>query len=242
MVADGRGRALPDADLRDRQHRRELSRTPRRRRLLRPAGRRRGHERPDGLDARRHLHPAATDGATSRRPRSSWPSSPAPEAATSQTDRVGATGPYLVKGCTLPADVPPAVNDMLPYFDDGGQTSPALEFLSPVKGPALEQITVEVGSGIRPAADGAALYDEDVESRPSSSACRAGKRPAGVIGATGDCAVTTTSITASERAPGGAPARPAPRRARTRTGSSCRRPSSTACCSCCPRSRRSSSA
>jgi raffinose/stachyose/melibiose transport system substrate-binding protein len=74
----------------------------------------------------------------------------------------GATGPYLIKGCTLPQDVPASVADMLPYFQDGGHTAPALEFLSPVKGPALEQITVEVGSGIRPAADAAALYDKDV--------------------------------------------------------------------------------
>ena len=41
--------------------------------------------------------------------------------------------------------------------------TPALEFLSPVKGPALEQITVEVGSGLRSAEDGAKLYDEDVK-------------------------------------------------------------------------------
>lgn len=79
------------------------------------------------------------------------------------TDAVGATGPYLVKGCTLPADVPIAVSDMLPYFQEGGKTAPALEFLSPVKGPALEQITVEAGSGIRDAASAAALYDKDVE-------------------------------------------------------------------------------
>ncbi|MNL90181.1 hypothetical protein D3C87_2210460 [compost metagenome] len=52
---------------------------------------------------------------------------------------------------------------MLPYFEDEAKNSPALEFLSPVKGPALEQITVEVGSGIRSAKDGAALYDEDVK-------------------------------------------------------------------------------
>ena len=32
----------------------------------------------------------------------------------------------------------------------------------PVKGPALEQITVEIGSGIRSPLDGAKLYDEDV--------------------------------------------------------------------------------
>jgi raffinose/stachyose/melibiose transport system substrate-binding protein len=75
----------------------------------------------------------------------------------------GATGPYLIKDCALPADVPPAVADMLPYFQTEGMTAPALEFLSPIKGPALEQITVEVGSGIRPAADAAALYDQDVE-------------------------------------------------------------------------------
>jgi raffinose/stachyose/melibiose transport system substrate-binding protein len=75
----------------------------------------------------------------------------------------GATGPYLIKDCALPADVPPAVADLLPYFQKDGATAPALEFLSPIKGPALEQITVEVGSGIRSAADGAALYDEDVK-------------------------------------------------------------------------------
>ena len=75
----------------------------------------------------------------------------------------GASGPYLIKDCALPADVPQAVQDMLPYFQTEGMTAPALEFLSPVKGPALEQITVEVGSGIRPAAEAAALYDQDVE-------------------------------------------------------------------------------
>lgn len=85
------------------------------------------------------------------------------EACDIMTEAVGATGPYLIEGCTLPADVPTAVADMMPYFQDGGKTAPALEFLSPVKGPSLEQITVEVGSGIRDAASGAALYDKDVE-------------------------------------------------------------------------------
>ena len=46
---------------------------------------------------------------------------------------------------------------------DEDRATPALEFLSPVKGPALEQITVEVGSGLRSAEDGAKLYDEDVK-------------------------------------------------------------------------------
>jgi raffinose/stachyose/melibiose transport system substrate-binding protein len=85
------------------------------------------------------------------------------EGCDSQTEAVGANGPYLVEGCDLPDDVPTAVKDMLPFFEDETKNSPALEFLSPVKGPALEQITVEVGSGIRPAKDGAALYDEDVK-------------------------------------------------------------------------------
>jgi raffinose/stachyose/melibiose transport system substrate-binding protein len=85
-----------------------------------------------------------------------------PEGCDIRNEAVGATGPYMIAGCELPADVPPAVSDMLPYFQEGGNNAPALEFLSPIKGPALEQITVEVGSGIRSAADGAALYDEDV--------------------------------------------------------------------------------
>jgi len=71
------------------------------------------------------------------------------------------TGPYAVAGCELPDDVLPATHDIQSYID-AGAFSPALEFRSPIKGPALEQITVEVGSGIRPAVDGAALYDEDV--------------------------------------------------------------------------------
>lgn len=80
-----------------------------------------------------------------------------------QTAANGFQGPYLVKGCEAPADIPAAVADMMPYFETDGRTAPALEFLSPIKGPALEQITVEVGSGIRPAAEAAALYDQDVE-------------------------------------------------------------------------------
>ncbi len=80
-----------------------------------------------------------------------------------QTKANGATGPYLVKDCTLPADVPPIVSDMMPYFQTAGLTAPALEFLSPIKGPNLEQLTVATGSGINTAAEAAALYDQDVE-------------------------------------------------------------------------------
>ncbi|QJD86877.1 ABC transporter substrate-binding protein [Cohnella herbarum] len=72
------------------------------------------------------------------------------------------TGPYVVKGATMPDDVPQVVKDMLPYFDSG-KTAPALEYISPIKGPSLEQITVEVGTGKRKATDAASLYDKDVE-------------------------------------------------------------------------------
>ncbi|WP_026789589.1 ABC transporter substrate-binding protein [Pleomorphomonas oryzae] len=84
------------------------------------------------------------------------------EGCDTQTQAVGAIGPYMTKSCTLPADVPPAVKDLVAYFAEGGKNAPALEFLSPVKGPALEQITVEIGSGIRAPLDGAKLYDDDV--------------------------------------------------------------------------------
>ena len=85
-----------------------------------------------------------------------------PEGCDVQSKAYAPTGPYLLKGCDLPSDVPAAVKDLQPYVDEGNVT-PALEFLSPVKGPALEQITVEVGSGLRSAVDGAKLYDKDVE-------------------------------------------------------------------------------
>jgi len=48
-------------------------------------------------------------------------------------------------------------------YIDAGQAGPALEFLTPVKGPNLEQICVAVGSGQEDAAKGAADYDKDVE-------------------------------------------------------------------------------
>lgn len=72
------------------------------------------------------------------------------------------SGPYLVNGASLPDDTLPGILDMQAYIDSGNVT-PALEFVSPVKGPALEQITVSIGSGLEDAAGGAALYDQDVE-------------------------------------------------------------------------------
>ncbi len=71
------------------------------------------------------------------------------------------SGPYLVKGAKLPADVLPAVNDISSYID-GGHSAPALEFLSPVKGPRLEQFCVAVGTGQMSPEEAAANYDKDV--------------------------------------------------------------------------------
>jgi raffinose/stachyose/melibiose transport system substrate-binding protein len=85
-----------------------------------------------------------------------------PEACQIDMQTVAPAGPFLVEGCQLPDTVAPAVADLQSYFNQEGTTAPALEFVSPIKGPNLEQITVEVGSGIRSAAEAAALYDEDV--------------------------------------------------------------------------------
>jgi raffinose/stachyose/melibiose transport system substrate-binding protein len=72
------------------------------------------------------------------------------------------TGPFVNSACKLTGSIPAAVADEQKYFDSG-KTSSALEFLSPVKGPNLPAITVQVGSGISTAAQGAALYDQDVK-------------------------------------------------------------------------------
>ena len=74
---------------------------------------------------------------------------------------VAPSGPYVIKGSTLPDNVPAAIKDIQPYID-GGNNLPALEFLSPVKGPSLEQITVAMGSGLTDPEEAAKQYDQDV--------------------------------------------------------------------------------
>jgi raffinose/stachyose/melibiose transport system substrate-binding protein len=71
-------------------------------------------------------------------------------------------GPFRLNGVTLPDNAPQIAKDLQAYIDKG-MTVPALEFVSPLKGPSLEQITVAVGSGLTPPAKGAAQYDKDVE-------------------------------------------------------------------------------
>ncbi|SEQ09956.1 ABC transporter substrate-binding protein [Microlunatus flavus] len=71
-------------------------------------------------------------------------------------------GPFLSKACTLPSDVSQVAKDTQAYFD-AGHATPALEFKSPVKGPNLEQICIQVGTGQESAEKAAALYDQDVK-------------------------------------------------------------------------------
>jgi raffinose/stachyose/melibiose transport system substrate-binding protein len=84
------------------------------------------------------------------------------DGADTMTAAVAPTGPYMIKGATLPNDVLPGVKDIQAYIE-AGKSGPALEFLSPIKGPSLEQICIAVGTGQTDAATGAADYDVDVE-------------------------------------------------------------------------------
>lgn len=72
------------------------------------------------------------------------------------------TGPFATSACSLPSDVSTLVKDEQKYVDDK-KVGLALEFLSPIKGPNLEKILIQVGSGVSTAAQGAALYDDDVK-------------------------------------------------------------------------------
>lgn len=105
--------------------------------------------------------PASTTGAKLESAKTLFDFLVTPESCAIQSEVAAPQGPFVIEGCDLPDTVPALVSDMQPYFDDGN-TGLALEFLSPIKGPALEQITVAVGSGITPASEGAAQYDDDV--------------------------------------------------------------------------------
>ncbi len=84
------------------------------------------------------------------------------EAVSVLNKAVPPSGPYLIKGAKLPDDALPAVLDIAAYIDSDN-SAPALEFLSPVKGPNLENICVAVGTGQMTPEEAAAAYDEDVK-------------------------------------------------------------------------------
>lgn len=71
-------------------------------------------------------------------------------------------GPYLTKDqSAAPAGIPLATQN-LAVLIKAGKTYPALEFISPIKGPNLPGITVQVATGQVSAKAGAGLYDQDV--------------------------------------------------------------------------------
>ena len=74
------------------------------------------------------------------------------------------SGPFAISTCTVPSNAPALVADEAKYQADG-KTGLALEFISPIKGPNLEKILVQVGSGISSAQQGAVLYDNDVKAQ-----------------------------------------------------------------------------
>jgi raffinose/stachyose/melibiose transport system substrate-binding protein len=84
------------------------------------------------------------------------------EGADILTEEIAPTGPYMIVGASLPDTVLPAVQDLASYIESGN-SYPALEFVSPVKGPNLQQITVAVGTGQMDAQQAAEDYDLDVE-------------------------------------------------------------------------------
>ncbi len=77
------------------------------------------------------------------------------------TAKVVPSGPYLIKGATLPSTVLPFVKDLNSYISSG-DSYPALEFLSPIKGPNLPNFCVAVGTGQMTPEQAAAAYDKDV--------------------------------------------------------------------------------
>jgi raffinose/stachyose/melibiose transport system substrate-binding protein len=89
-------------------------------------------------------------------------------ASTDGTDAIASAttpaGPFMIKGAELPDEVLPYVNDLNGYIDSGN-AYPALEFLSPIKGPNLEHLCVAVGTGQMTAEEAAASYDEDVKAQ-----------------------------------------------------------------------------
>ena len=85
-----------------------------------------------------------------------------PEATDVINKAVVPNGPYFVKNAHFPDNVLPAVNDIQAYIASG-DSYPALEFLSPLKGPNLEQICVAIATGQMSAEQGAKNYELDLQ-------------------------------------------------------------------------------
>jgi raffinose/stachyose/melibiose transport system substrate-binding protein len=69
-------------------------------------------------------------------------------------------GPFGMNTCKPSGNLPQVAQDVFSY-SNSGNFGPALEFISPLKGPNLESIIILIGTGQKSAKDAAALYDED---------------------------------------------------------------------------------
>jgi raffinose/stachyose/melibiose transport system substrate-binding protein len=85
------------------------------------------------------------------------------EAFTVMNAVIPPSGPYFIKGAPVTGTLTGVFADLVSYMDKDGATWPALEFLTPVKGPNLSQICVEIGTGQKSGLKGAESYQKDLE-------------------------------------------------------------------------------
>lgn len=85
------------------------------------------------------------------------------EAFEVQNKVVPPSGPYFIKGAPVSGNLTGVFTDLYNYMQKKGASYPALEFLTPVKGPNLSQICVEIGTGQKTALEGAKSYQKDLQ-------------------------------------------------------------------------------
>ncbi len=85
------------------------------------------------------------------------------EAFQVQNKVVPPSGPYFITGAPVSGNLTGVFTDLYAYMQKKGASYPALEFLTPVKGPNLSQICVEIGTGQKTALEGAKSYQKDLQ-------------------------------------------------------------------------------
>ena len=85
------------------------------------------------------------------------------EAFQVQNKVVPPSGPYFITGAPVSGNLTGVFTDLYAYMQKKGASYPALEFLTPVKGPNLSQICVEIGTGQNSALEGAKSYQKDLQ-------------------------------------------------------------------------------
>lgn len=85
------------------------------------------------------------------------------ESFIAQNKVVPPSGPYFVTGAPVSGNLTAVFTDLYNYMQKPGASYPALEFLTPVKGPNLSQICVEIGTGQKSALEGAKSYQKDLQ-------------------------------------------------------------------------------